>query len=78
MNLGVGEPLQTLKARAVIVDMEQGVINEMLRSEIGDIFDTRHFISEVSGAGNNWAVGHYEYGNQYKESICEQIRYVVE
>jgi tubulin epsilon len=58
--------------------MEEGVINEMLRSEIGDIFDTRQFISDVSGAGNNWSVGHFEYGNLYQEKICDQIRYVVE
>ena len=34
-DIKVGEPIQTLKARAVVVDMEEGVINAMLRSDIG-------------------------------------------
>ena len=77
-ELPVGEMISTLKARAVVVDMEEGVINEMLRSELGEIFDTRHFLSDVSGAGNNWAHGHFEYGNKYQEHLQEQIRSVVE
>ena len=64
-ELPVGEMISTLKARAVVVDTEEGVINEMLRSDLGEIFDTRHFVSDVSGAGNNWAHGHFGYGNQY-------------
>ena len=50
----------------------------MMRSEIGEIFDARHFISDVSGAGNNWSVGYFEYGEQYKESIMETVRRTVE
>lgn len=36
--------------------MEQGVINQMMKSEIGEIFDERLFINDVSGAGNNWYI----------------------
>ena len=38
----------------MVVDMEEGVINSMMKSEIGELFDERMFISDVSGAGNNW------------------------
>jgi len=70
--------ISTLKARAVVVDTEEGVINEMLRSDLGEIFDTRHFVSDISGAGNNWAHGHFEYGNKHADLLQDQIRYVVE
>ena len=49
--------IRSLKARAVIVDMEEGVINNMVRGPLGELFDDRQFISDVSGAGNNWYVG---------------------
>lgn len=39
--------------------MEEGVINAMLKSNIGEIFDERQFINDVSGAGNNWAQGYH-------------------
>ena len=58
--------------------MEEGVINNMLRSDIGELFDSRQVISDVSGAGNNWAHGHYEYGPQYHDEILEKVRYSVE
>lgn len=78
VELKVGQPISNLKARAVVVDMEEGVINSMLRSEIGDIFDSQTFVSDVSGAGNNWAHGHFEYGARYGEEINEKIRWAVE
>lgn len=49
--------------------MEEGVINQMLKSELGELFDERQFINDVSGAGNNWGQGHYEYGQKYKTML---------
>jgi tubulin epsilon len=68
----------TIKARSVIVDMEEGVINQMLKSDIGELFDTKHFIKDVSGAGNNWAHGFYEYGKMYSKEIIQKIEKVLE
>lgn len=34
-NLKVGSKITDLKARTIIVDMEEGVINQMLKSELG-------------------------------------------
>lgn len=68
-NLQVGSEITDLKARAIIVDMEEGVINQMLKSELGELFDERQFINDVSGAGNNWGQGHYEYGQKYKTML---------
>ncbi|MEW5303364.1 MAG: hypothetical protein WDW38_001690 [Sanguina aurantia] len=80
-NLPVGDgsgSIRTLKARSVIVDMECGVINEMLKGPLGDVLDTSQLISDVSGAGNNWAHGHHVYGPQYHDAILEKIRATVE
>jgi tubulin epsilon len=72
------QPIASLKARAVLVDMEEGVINETLKGPLGDVFDSRQQITSVSGCGNNWAVGHYQYGPQYRESILEAIQRAAE
>ena len=36
------------------MDMEEGVLNEALKGPLGEVFDMRHFLSDVSGSGNNW------------------------
>ena len=54
--------IRSLKARAVIVDMEEGVINSTLAGPLGELFDTRQLLSDSSGSGNNWAHGHHLYG----------------
>lgn len=35
--------------------MEEGVVNRLLRSQIGPLFDKTFLITDVSGAGNNWS-----------------------
>jgi tubulin epsilon len=67
-----------IKARSVIVDTEEGVINQILKSDIGELFDTKQLIKDVSGAGNNWAHGFYEYGSMYVNTILEKINKVLE
>eukprot|EP01135_Chromosphaera_perkinsii_P008982 Nk52_evm1s1568 gene=Nk52_evmTU1s1568 len=66
--------IHSLKARAVLIDMEEGVLGEALKSPLGEIFDTNHILSDVSGSGNNWAVGHEVYGEQYRDSILDSLR----
>lgn len=70
--------VRSLKARAVIVDMEEGVINELLKGPMREVFDTQQLICDVSGAGNNWAHGHHVYGPQYREGILDKVRRTVE
>jgi tubulin epsilon len=62
-----------LRARSIIVDTEEGVINQLEKSHLSELFDTKHFIKGVDGAGNNWAHGNYHYGPFYRESIIEKI-----
>lgn len=70
--------LTHLRARCVAVDMEEGVLHSMLRGPLKHLFDNNFFVSDVSGAGNNFGVGHMEYGDLYIDSIADTIRRQVE
>ena len=75
LKVGDGKnPIRTLRARAVLVDMEEGVIGEMLRGPMGDLFDARMRLGDVSGSGNNWAHGYHVYGPQYCDDFLERVR----
>ncbi|EPQ18621.1 Tubulin epsilon chain [Myotis brandtii] len=43
----------SLKARAVLIDMEEGVVNEILQGPLRDVFDSKQLITDISGSGNN-------------------------
>ena len=73
--LGDGlQKIKSLRARAVLIDMEEGVVNEALKGPLKEVFDHRQYLTDVSGAGNNWAVGHMFYGSKYHDSISELVR----
>uniref|UniRef100_A0A8C9FKQ0 Tubulin epsilon chain n=1 Tax=Pavo cristatus TaxID=9049 RepID=A0A8C9FKQ0_PAVCR len=58
--------------------MEEGVVNEILQGPLRDVFDSKQLITDVSGSGNNWAVGYKVYGCQYRENIVEKLRKTAE
>jgi len=60
--------------RAVIVDLEPGVVEEIANSVLGNLFRPDGMITGESGAGNNWAKGHYTEGAELVEEVIEQIR----
>ncbi|GAB5361502.1 hypothetical protein AAMO2058_000718500 [Amorphochlora amoebiformis] len=68
------EKIRTLKARSILVDMEEGVINKVLAGPLGELFSEHQLIKDVSGSGNNWAHGHCVYGKQYSKDILEAVR----
>lgn len=65
--------IQNLKARCVVVDTEEGVINQLMKSDLRDIFDVSQTVKDVSGASNNWAHGFTFYGPKYQDSILDSI-----
>uniref|UniRef100_A0A665WH16 Tubulin, epsilon 1 n=1 Tax=Echeneis naucrates TaxID=173247 RepID=A0A665WH16_ECHNA len=67
-----------LNPQAVLVDMEEGVVNELLHGPLHDIFDSTQLLTDVSGSGNNWAVGHMTYGSAYREQIVQKLRRAAE
>lgn len=40
--------------QAVLVDMEEGVVNKILQGPLRELFDSTQLITDVSGSGNNW------------------------
>ncbi|KAH7284794.1 hypothetical protein KP509_34G070700 [Ceratopteris richardii] len=66
--------IKDLEARAVLVDMEEGVVNQLLKGPLSNLFKSRQCITGISGSGNNWAHGHDVYGPQYGEAILEKIQ----
>lgn len=42
--------------QAVMIDMEEGVVNEILKGPLRDVFDCQQLITDVSGSGNNWYI----------------------
>ena len=48
--------------RAVLVDLEPGTMDAVRSGPYGGIFRPDNFVFGQSGAGNNWAKGHYTEG----------------
>ena len=46
--------------QGIMVDMEEGVINQIRNSPLSQLFDQRQHITSVSGSGNNWYLPHSE------------------
>ena len=64
-----------LRARAILVDMEESVVNRLQRMPtIGNLFNNQMRLTDVSGSGNNWAHGYMEYGSQYSEQFLDRVR----
>ena len=79
--LAVGDgsvAIGSLRARAVIVDTEEGVVNQLLRSPLGEIYDQRQILTDVSGAGNNWAHGYEHYGPLHREGFIDKVRHALD
>ena len=73
-----GVAISRLKARAVLIDMEEGVVSASMRSAVGELFDPRCVLTDVSGAGNNFGHGFSFYGQKHREQISEKIRKAIE
>ena len=48
--------------QAVLVDLEPGTMDSVRSGPFGQIFRPDNFVFGQSGAGNNWAKGHYTEG----------------
>jgi tubulin epsilon len=63
-----------MKARALLIDMECGPLQQTMKSPLGSLFDEAQFVMDVYGAGNNFAHGHCEYGPKYRDKFEEGLR----
>jgi hypothetical protein len=61
--------------RAVLVDLEPGVLNSIQASQtMGRFFNPDNIIGGQNGAGNNWAKGYYSEGSEIVELVMDQLR----
>uniref|UniRef100_A0A6N2L358 Tubulin beta chain n=2 Tax=Saliceae TaxID=238069 RepID=A0A6N2L358_SALVM len=70
MRLHVG----VLSPRAVLMDLEPGTMDSVRTSPYGQIFRPDNFVFGQSGAGNNWAKGHYTEGAELIDSVLDVVR----
>ena len=50
--------------RAILADLEPGTMDSVRSSLIGRVFRPDNYVFGQSGAGNNWAKGHYTEGEK--------------
>ncbi|RWV98116.1 hypothetical protein GW17_00039057 [Ensete ventricosum] len=60
--------------RAVLMDLEPGTMDSVRSGPIGQIFRPDNFVFGQSGAGNNWAKGHYTEGAELIDSVLDVVR----
>ena len=60
--------------RAVLVDLEPGVMDSIRGSMVGQLFRPDNFIFGQNGAGNNWAKGYYTEGAELIDQSMDIIR----
>eukprot|EP01089_Gocevia_fonbrunei_P009372 TRINITY_DN21656_c0_g1_i1.p1 TRINITY_DN21656_c0_g1~~TRINITY_DN21656_c0_g1_i1.p1 ORF type:complete len:461 (-),score=109.42 TRINITY_DN21656_c0_g1_i1:72-1454(-) len=60
--------------RAVLVDLEPGVVDAVRSGPYGGLFRPDNMICGAAGAGNNWAKGYYTEGAEMIEEILDAIR----
>ena len=48
--------------RAVLFDLESGTMDSLRAAPYGEIFQPDNYVFGHTGAGNNWAKGHYTEG----------------
>uniref|UniRef100_A0A0R3RLU5 Tubulin beta chain n=1 Tax=Elaeophora elaphi TaxID=1147741 RepID=A0A0R3RLU5_9BILA len=60
--------------RAVLVDLEPGTMDSVRFSTYGKLFRPDNFVFGQSGAGNNWAKGHYTEGAELVDEVLDVLR----
>ncbi|OAE20114.1 hypothetical protein AXG93_3818s1120 [Marchantia polymorpha subsp. ruderalis] len=60
--------------RAVLMDLEPGTMDSVRSGPFGPIFRPDNFVFGQSGAGNNWAKGHYTEGAELIDSVLDVVR----
>merc|ERR1712209_55141 len=60
--------------RAILVDLEPGTMDSVRSGPFGQVFRPDNFVFGQSGAGNNWAKGHYTEGAELVDSVLDVVR----
>merc|ERR1711977_95345 len=57
--------------RAILMDLEPGTMDSVRAGPFGQLFRPDNFVFGQTGAGNNWAKGHYTEGAELTDSVLE-------
>eukprot|EP01083_Nonionella_stella_P005821 16794_1 len=60
--------------RALVMDLERNVIDDVINSAFGSLFNTAFYVKGQEDAANNYARGHYTVGAEYLDQSLEVIR----
>ena len=60
--------------RVILVDLQPGTMDAVRSGPFGQLFRPDNFIFGQSGAGNNWAKGHYTEGAELIDSVLDVVR----
>ena len=60
--------------RNVLMDLEPGTMDSVRSGPFGQIFRPDNFVFGQTGAGNNWAKGHYTEGAELIDSVLDVVR----
>ncbi|CAF1966584.1 unnamed protein product [Rotaria socialis] len=60
--------------RCILVDLEPGTMDAVRAGPYGQLFRPDNFVFGQSGAGNNWAKGHYTEGAEIVDSVLDVVR----
>ncbi|KAG8533321.1 uncharacterized protein KY384_002104 [Bacidia gigantensis] len=60
--------------RSVLVDLEPGTMDAVRAGPFGQLFRPDNFVFGQSGAGNNWAKGHYTEGAELVDQVLDVVR----
>ncbi|PSN36952.1 Tubulin beta chain, partial [Blattella germanica] len=60
--------------RAILVDLEPGTMDSVRSGPFGQLFRPDNYVFGQSGAGNNWAKGHYTEGAELVDSVLDVLR----
>ncbi|KAK2964525.1 putative Tubulin epsilon chain [Blattamonas nauphoetae] len=71
-----GQPTENiqLKCRSLLIDTEERVLDRLYSSQMRHYFDDTLNVRAVSGAGNNWACGYFEYGDELLDQMKDKLR----
>ena len=58
----------------MLVDLEPGTMESVRSGPMGKIFRPDNFVFGQSGAGNNWAKGHYTEGAELVDAVLDVVR----
>ncbi|XP_049887880.1 tubulin beta chain-like [Pectinophora gossypiella] len=64
----------TYVPRSVLVDLEPGVLDSLRSGPYGTLFRPDNTVCGYSGAGNNWAKGHFTEGADILETVLDVVR----